>query len=236
MFNRSALACLSLIGLSALGCSKETTSSANIKTGGIAALIDVYANTGTTATVHVKLVVGGSDSNTFVDLEGGDELSATVDGGEPKVLKAIDTGIYEATFSDVGEDSEFSVTLERPDDETASGNSGSLPPPFTLDEPADQLSRKNDALEVTWDPVSDDEMNLEIHGDCIYTFNRDVSDTGSYTVGADKLDSTGGDMPETCDLDLDAVRTRQGSADSKFDPESWFRLHQQRQVTFVSKP
>jgi hypothetical protein len=236
MFNRSSFVCVCVVGLAALGCSKETTSSSNIKTGGIAALIDVYAKTDTTATVHVKLVVGGSSSNTYVDLEGKDELSATVDGGVPQILKAVDTGIYEVKFSNVGEDSEFSVTLDRPDDETASDNSGKLPAPFTLDDPAGDLSREKDALEVTWAPDSDDSMNLEFHGDCIYTYGKDVSDTGSYTVKANSLDSTGGDMPETCDLDLDAVRTREGHADSKFDRESWFRLHQQRATSFTSKP
>jgi len=236
MFNRSSFVCVCVIGLSALGCSKETTSSKNIKTGGIAALIDVYAKTDTTATVHVKLVVGGSSSNAYVNLEGKDELSATVDDGEPKVLTAIDSGIYEANFKNVAEDSKFTVTLDRPDDETASENSGTLPAPFTLDEPAGDLSREKDPLEVTWAPESSDSMNLEFHGDCIYTFGKDVSDTGSYTVKANTLDSTGGNEPETCDLDLDAVRTREGSDDSKFDPESWFRLHQQRAVSFTSKP
>jgi hypothetical protein len=235
MFNRSALASLSLIGLCALGCSKETTSSNNIKTGGIAALIDVYADTDTTATVHVKLVVGGSDSNTYVDLEGSDELTATVDG-EPKTLEAVETGIYEAKFSGVGEDSEFSVTLDRPDDETASANSGTLPPPFTLDEPTGELSREDDVLEVTWAPESGDKMNLELDGDCIYPYSKNVPDTGGYTIDAGKLTSTGGDMPEACDLDLNAVRTREGSADAKFDRESWFRLHQRRKVSFVSNP
>src|ERR1041384_7124397 len=123
MNSRFALASLCLVALSSVACSKETTSSSNIKTGGIAALIDVYADNDTTATVHVELKVGGSSSNTYVDLEGGDELKATV-GDVTKTLPASDTGIYEATFSGVEEDTEFSVTLERPDDVTASGNSG----------------------------------------------------------------------------------------------------------------
>jgi hypothetical protein len=224
-----------LIGLAALGCSKETTSSKNIKTGGIAALIDVYADNDTRATVHVKLVVGGSESNTYVDLEGDDELTAVVDGTS-KTLEAVDPGIYEARFDDVHEDSEFAVTLDRPDDETASDNSGTLPAPFTLDKPTSELSRKDDALEVTWAPESDDQMNLTLDGDCIFSFEKDVPDTGSYTIGADKLRSTDSDMPEVCDLELNAVRTREGSADPKFDRESWFRLHQRRKTSFISNP
>lgn len=229
------LAYLSLIGLSALGCSKETTSSSNIKTGGIAALIDVYADTPATATVHVELRVGGSSSNTYVDLEGKDKLIASADG-ESQTLKAIDAGIYEALFSGVGEDTEFNVTLERPEDTTASDNSGTLPAPFQLTDPQSDLSRKDDDLEVTWDPGSDDKMNLEFEGDCIFRHEKGVPDEGSYVVPADTLESTGGDKPEACDVDLTAIRTRSGSADGKFDPESWFRLHQRRHARFVSKP
>jgi hypothetical protein len=229
------LACLSLMGLSALGCSKETTSSSNIKTGGIAALIDVYADTGSTATVHVELRVGGSSSNTFVNLEGKDKLIAAADG-ESQTLKGIDSGIYEGLFSGVGEDTEFTVTLERPDDDTASDSSGTLPAPFDLLDPPGDLSRKDDELEITWDPGSSDKMSLEFDGDCIFNYKKGVPDKGTYLVPPDTLSSTGGDEPEACDIDLTAVRTRSGAADGKFDPESWFRLHQRRHAQFVSNP
>ncbi|RYZ09424.1 MAG: hypothetical protein EOO73_03765 [Myxococcales bacterium] len=235
MFNRIALASLCLASLASVACSKETTSSVNVKTGGIAALIDVYADDETNATVHVELKVGGSSSNTYVDLEGDDELRATV-GGVTKTFTARDTGIYEAKFSGVEEDTEFVVTLERPDDVTASGNSGTLPAPYTLDEPASELSREEEELVLSWDPDSRDKMTLELDGDCIYPFKKDVPDTGMYTVAPGTLDSTNDDEPEACDVDVDARRTREGQADSKFDPESYFRLHQRRQVTFVSNP
>lgn len=236
MLNRLSFSCLFLVGLAAMGCSKETTSSSNIKTGGIAALIDVYADDDDTATVRVKLVVGGSSSNTDIDLTTGDRLIATV-GKTKKELEEVDSGIYEADFSGVGEDSEFTVTLERDDDDTASGNSGLLPAPFTLDEPESNLSRADDDLKVTWAPAdTGDAMTLSFDGDCIFDYDDDPSDTGNYVVKAGKLDSTGGAEPETCDIKLTAVRTREGVADSKFDRESWFKLHQRRVTTFTSKP
>lgn len=235
MHSRTALVSLFLVGLSALGCSKETTSSSNIKTGGIAALIDVYADDNSSATVHVELRVGGSSSNTYVDLEGNDELKATV-GDVTKTLTARDTGVYEASFDDVGEDSEFSVTLERPDDITASNNSGTLPAPFDLTKPEGKKSRAEDDLEIDWAPESDDKMTLALDGDCTFNFEKSVPDTGVYILKAGDLESTGGDMPEACNVDLEARRTRVGEADSKFDPESYFHLHQRRGTTFVSNP
>lgn len=237
MFHRIALASLCLVGIAATGCSKETTSSANIKTGGIAALIDVYADNDTTATIHVELKVGGDSSNTYVDLEGSDKLVATV-GGKTKTLTVVDTGVYEADFSGVEGGTEFQVTLDRPDDITASENSGTLPDPFTLDEPASDLSRMSDPLEVTWAPAdTGDRMTLNVDGTCIFDYDDDdMSDTGSYTVAAGKLDSTGGDMPETCDLTANVERVKEGAADTVFDPESYFRLHQRRSAKFTSKP
>lgn len=236
MFNRLICGCFCLVGLAALGCSKETTSSSNIKTGGIAALIDVYADTDTTATVHVKLVVGGESSNTYVDLESPDKLTATAEG-TTKTLSAVDPGIYEAKFSGVTGGSAFSVSLERPSDVTASDNSGTLPDPFAVDAPASNLSRVADDLPITWSPAnSGDGMALDFDGDCIFPYSKAVSDTGSYVVAKGTLDSTGGNMPETCDLTLEITRSRNGSADSKFDPESHFRLHQRRKASFTSNP
>jgi len=236
MQNRKALVSLCLVALAAVGCSKETTSSSNIKTGGIAALIDVYADTDTTATVHVELRVGGSSSNTYVNLEGSDKLTATA-AGKTKTLTGIDSGIYEAKFSGVEGGTEFQVTLDRPDDTTATENSGTLPDPFTLDDPPSDLSRKTDDLEVTWAPAdSGDKMRLDFDGDCIFPYGHTASDTGSYVVDKDTLDSTGGDKPTTCDITANVERSRNGSADGEFDPESWFILHQRRSASFTSNP
>lgn len=239
MFDLKALLLGCSLGIAAVGCSsKETTSSANIKTGGIAALIDVNAISATSATVHVELKVGGSSSNTYVALENGDKLIATA-GDESKTMTSRDTGIYEAPFSGIEGGTVFSVVLERPGDTTASDNSGTLPDPFDVDEPESGLSRKTDALDVTWAPAGStaDGMDLAFSGDCIFDKSFEATSTATtYTVKADALQSTGGDMPEECDVTLDISRSRSGTADSAFDPESWFRLHQLRATKFTSKP
>ena len=236
MFQRRSLAVLGLVGVLAAGCSKETTSSRNIKTPGIAALIDVYADTATTATVHVELRVGGSDSNTYVDLDNGDELRAKA-GDQERVLTTRDSGIYEANFSGVGAETMFSVVLDRPSDTTAADNSGSLPAPFDLAKPTAGLSRQDDDLAVEWSPSgTDDGMTFELDGDCIFKFTNEPSDVGSFTIEKGSLKSTGGDDPKTCDITVDAQRSRAGTVDAAFDPESWFRLHQRRSTKFSSNP
>ncbi|HEY3256376.1 MAG TPA: hypothetical protein VGJ91_20595 [Polyangiaceae bacterium] len=236
MYERASLVVVGLVTLLAVGCSKETTSSSNIKTGGIAALIDVYADNATSATVHVELKVGGSDSNTFVDLDNGDELIATA-GDEMKTLTTRDSGVYEANFSGVAAETPFNVVLNRPRDTTAADNSGALPPPFELEKPMAGLSRKDDALDVNWAPSgSDDGMDFAFGGDCIFDYSKSPSDLGTFTLAKGTLESTGGSMPETCDVSVDAQRSRSGTADAAFDPESWFRLHQRRSTKFSSNP
>jgi len=237
MFERS-LVVVGLLGLLAMGCkSEETTSSVNIRTGGIAALIDVYADSATKATVHVELKVGGSSSNTYVGLDNGDQLIATA-GDQEKTLGTADgVGRYEAVFSDVAADTLFTVVLERPHDTTAADNSGTLPAPFDLDKPKADQSRKDDDLDVTWAPSgSDDGMDFDFDGSCIFPYSRSPSDSGSFTVAKDTLESTGGDKPEACQLTLKAQRSRSGSADAAFDSESYFRLHQRRSTSFSSSP
>jgi hypothetical protein len=236
MFHRSTLASLCLVGLAAMGCSKETTGSSNIKTGGIAALIDVYAEDDTTATVHVELKVGGDSSNTYVDLEGSDKLVATA-GDKSKTLSVVDSGIYEADFSGLEPGTEFQVVLDRPDDTTASDNSGVLPDPFDFEEPASDLSRADDDLELVWAPSgTGDDMEVEIDGSCTFPYSHSMSDSGAYTVAAGEIESTGGDKPEACNLTAQMTRTKEGVADTLFDPESHFRLHQVRTAKFSSNP
>lgn len=234
MFDGNTLVVVGLVGFAALGCSKETTSSANIKTGGFATLIDVYADNDTTSRVHVVLKVGGSSSNTYIALENGDKLTAT-DGDAKKTLTATDTGIYEANFAGVTEDTVFTVALERTD-ETAT-SSGTLPAPFALEKPMAGLSRKADPLEVDWSPANTgDSMVLDVSGDCIFDDSNEISDTGSYVIPKDTLKSTGGDMPTTCDLTFALDRKRSGTADPAFDPESYVLLHQRRKATATSLP
>lgn len=238
MFERSSLVVVGLLGLLVVGCkSEETTSSSNIKTGGIAMLTDVYADTATKATVHVELKVGGSSSNTYVGLDNGDQLIATAGDQEKTLATADGVGRYEAVFSDVAADTLFTVVLERPHDTTAADNTGTLPAPFDLDKPKDDQSRKDDALDVTWSPSgSDDGMDFDFSGTCIFDYSTSPSDSGSFTLGKGTLESTGGDKPEACKLTLDAQRSRSGSADAAFDSESYFRLHQRRSTSFTSAP
>ena len=225
----------------AAGC-KETTSSCNVRTPGLAMVTVVTATSESAVKVKTELLVGGDESNTNAVLDGCDELFAEA-GDERKQMQSVDDGVYEAKF-DLGKGgTKYRVILEREQDETADGNSGTLPPPFdvTSDFGSDEISRADDDLEVTWDPAgSGDDMTLEIEDDaagCIYDGDFNIGgDPGSYIVGKGEIESTSTQDPETCDLTGRLTRERKGSTDSAFDSESTFKLRQTRKFGFVSAP
>jgi hypothetical protein len=231
--------CAALVSSAALfGCSKEVTSSNNIKTPGIAALIDVTAESESLSTVHVELRVGGSSSNTFVILESGDRLAATANEST-KEMSAVAEGEYEAEFPTAAAETKFSVAFERADGDNALDNSGVMPAPFTIGElPTTKPSRATDEFKITWSPVdSGAQMVAELSGTCIFNKTIDVvGDEGTLVIPKGTLESTGGDMPKECEINVELKRTRVGKADAVFDSESWFKLHQVRRASFVSAP
>jgi hypothetical protein len=227
--------------LALLGC-KETTSSCNIRTAGLAMLTEVTASSESSVRVKTTLLVGGDESNTYAILDSCDELYAEADGAR-KQMSAIDDGIYEAKFDKGAEDTEYRVVLKRDQDDTADGNSGTLPAPFdvTSDLGPDPISRADDEIEVTWDPAgSSDDMRLAIDdkaAGCI--FDKDINvpgDSGSYVIGKGELESTSDQDPETCDVTGALSRKRDGSTDRTLDSESYFHLTQVRSFKFTSAP
>lgn len=227
--------------LSLLAC-KETTSSCNVRTAGIAMVTVVTATSESNVRVRTELLVGGDESNTYAVLDGCDELFAEADG-KRKQMSTVSDGVYEAQFDKGEEGTEYRVILEREQDETAGNNIGTLPAPFDVisDFGNDEISRADDPLDVAWDPAdSDDDMKLEIDDDaegCIY--DKDIKipgDTGSYTVRAGTIESTGGDDPETCDLTGRLIRSREGAQDAALDSESSMELRQIRSFKWTSTP
>jgi hypothetical protein len=232
----TSLALLAAVGTLA-GCSKEeTVSSENIKTAGIAALIEVKAENENSSTVRVELLVGGDESNTHVILDNGDKLSVAANG-ENKTLSAESEGIYTANIGTGAADTEFVIGLERPDDTAAPNSSGKLPPPFTVGN-IDAKSRATDAVDITWDPSGSDSIVIDVLGDCIKE-KKDIktSDTGSYSIGAGELVSGfDSDKDKTCDVTVRVWRERGGSADSAYDNESRMVMRQVRSVKFQAAP
>lgn len=219
------------------GACSATTSSRNIRTAGVVVLIDVTSETEGQSVVTTDLVIGGSSSNTFMVLEGGDRMYAEA-SGQRREMNATSDGEYEAKFG--SSEGEFLVSMQRDVDAPAPNNRGTLPPPFTItsefgDEP---LSRKKDKVKLTWTPGgSGSDVEIEIRGDCIHTERFAVGgDPGAYTIGKKKITAWKSKAKQACTVIATITHTRLGSIDPALDSDSRFRLRQVRQVRFVSGP
>lgn len=216
------------------GCT-ETLDSKNIKTAGISATIEATAPSASESTVEVTLLAGGDESNTYIDLSGGDRIFATI-GGERKEMSSTSAGEYEVESTKGEGGTEFTISLERADGDNAPSSVGTLPEPFDLTAVSGTISRAAD-LEIVWSPAGDDGMELELDGTCIFNEKIPVaSNATSHTVAANSLKSTGGDMPTTCDLTVTVRRSRNGTADKALDAESSFLLQQVRTMKVTSSP
>lgn len=229
---RSSL-CLGLLLLSA--CT-ETVDSKDIRTGGIAAFITAKATTDAATNVIASLKVGGAGSNTYVDLSGGDSIFA-IGGGKRSEMEAQGTGTYEVDFPTAAADTEFVVDLQREADDDAPSSKGTLPGPFSFQVPNMSTSRAQNVT-ITWSPSGTmDDMTLELSGTCIFSRTIDIpGDTGTHMIPGGTLVSTNTDKPETCDINVEMVRSRKGTPDTAYDPDSTFILSQARTAKFTSAP
>ncbi|WP_437314364.1 hypothetical protein [Sorangium sp. So ce385] len=237
MITKTTMAMFGLAASGLLAGCTETLDSKQIRTGGISATIEATAESASSTSVKATLKAGGDESNTYVILSAGDRISATADGEEVE-MSSESSGVYVAHF-DIGEGgTEFTVRLDREDDDDAPNNAGTLPDPFDLEAlPKDPVPRGED-LTVTWAPSgSGDDMVIRVDGRCIFAKTFDVGgDPGTYTIEADELEATSSQEPESCDVDLVISRTRGGTTDKTLDPESSFELSQVRQGRFTSAP
>lgn len=237
------LALLVAAASSLLAC-KETVHSKNIRTGGIAMLTTVTADSASHSRVHTELRVGGDESNTYVVLDPKDRLVADADGKQ-RDMESVSQGVYEAAFGIGDEGTVFKVMLERVGDQDALANSGKLPAPFSVSAPAknDEFSRGKDDMTISWSPSGKkDDMKVTFSDSgtdgCIFDADADIpGDMGSYVVKHGTFESTGpADDPRTCDVTGKLSRTTTGSNDPHLDNESKFTLKQVRSFTFTSAP
>ncbi|WP_437955536.1 hypothetical protein WME76_29010 [Sorangium sp. So ce119] len=237
MITKTTMAMFGLAATGLLAGCTETLDSKQIRTGGISATLEATADSASSTSLKATLRVGGDESNTYVILSGGDRISAAADGEEVE-MSAQGTGVYVADFDVGAGDTEFTVALDREDDDDATGNAGTLPDPFDLEELPREAVPRDEEITIAWSPSgSGDDMAIHVDGDCIFPVRIDVGgDPGTYTIDAGTLESTRSQDPETCDVDVVVSRTRKGTTDNKFDPESSFELSQVRTGRFPSAP
>jgi hypothetical protein len=229
---RTIIAAVSLL---AFGCT-ESVESNDVRTSGIYPEIAVTATGSGSSTVRVRLKVGGSNSNTFLDLTGDDKLTATV-GDDTKVLDGSgDT--YTATFPTDAEGTKFTIAFARgTGDDDAPASTVTMPAPFDLMLGATTAGRGADDLEVTWDPpVSGAQASWKLSGECIKLDSGSTPDDGAYTLEAGTIETFESDMDKSCTATFEMTRSRNGSVDPAFTEGGSVVARHARSQGFTSTP
>ncbi len=222
----------------ATACS--TVASEDVTTDALYADMWVIAEGDGASRAVATLRVGGELSNTFVELSGGDALTATRDGEEPVAMveqELLGARSYRADFPDDTPDLDVTIALEREVDDGAPASVMSLPQPFALDPIDGAYSRDNDDIVLTWDNTAAEEISVWVEGSCIQnTYTPRMADAGTYTLAADSIQANAGEEAENCEIEISVWRSRPGTVDPGYGKGGAAWGHQVRKLTTVSTP
>jgi hypothetical protein len=185
--------------------------------------------------VDAWLKIGGNNSNTFADLEGGDTLEVTVDG-ETKTLEGRSGHRYTASFTSDEAATEFTFAFLRDEDDDAPESTVLLPAPFEMEVTSADVVRGQDDVEFTWEPSGSGDMQVHVDGDCVFFENQATPDDGEHSVAPEDLEGPGDDDGEQCTGTVQLTRSRSGSIDPAFTEGGEITARQERQGTFRSLP
>jgi hypothetical protein len=224
-----------VLALGLFGCSEEVESN-DVRTSGIYPEFEVVASGDGTSDVEVRLKVGGSKSNTLLDLTGDDTLEVTADG-VTKTLEGRSGNRYTATFNvDAGGTEFIFAFLRGDDDDSAPMSTVRLPAPFEMEVTSANVVRTVDDVEFTWEPAGEGDMEFEVQGNCFFFETGKTPDDGAHTVSADDLVGPGEDDGDECTGTVDLARGQSGSIDDAFTEGGRIRAYQVRRDTFRSLP
>lgn len=225
---------LLILSLALVGCTEEVEST-DVRTTGIYPEFTVIATGNGSSRVEARLKVGGNNSNTYLDLRGGDTLEVTV-GDETKTLDESSGHKYIASFGVDEGGTEFIFSFLRDDDDDAPMSVVQLPEPFEMEVTSAEVQRTVDDVEFSWTPEGDGDIGVNVDGTCLFFEVENTPDDGDHSVSPDKLDGPGEDDGEECTGTVELTRTRRGTIDSAFTEGGEIRAHQRRSDTFKSTP
>lgn len=219
----------------ALACTEEVEST-DIRTSGIFPEIRVTARGNGRSVVDVQLKVGGSDSNTYLELRGEDTLTVTV-GDDVRTMDEVDSNTYRATFPVDAEDTEFIVTFDRGDeDDGAPASTVRLPAPFDLTVTTTVASRATDPVEFSWEPPGSGSVDWNTDGDCTIDERDDTADDGEASIPVGRIETFESDKDEECEVELEVIRSASGEIDPAFTEGGNIVARQVRTGSFTSTP
>ncbi len=238
-----------VVGVVYLSACHETVDSGSIATSGIYADLGVTATGSGMSSVRARLLVGGSASNTTVELNEHDQLTV-YEGDKFRQLTAISSfgeTTYSASLDTEAEDALFKLSFIRtasPDQdcnaESAPNSVVSLPSPFTIDAPAPgtAVSRASSDVMIQWSPSGKvGTLSWQVSGTCLLPNAGSIDqDSGSYVITKQNFVPISGSEGMTCDATITVTRARTGMVDGAYGEGGNFSARQQRTLTVSSTP
>lgn len=211
---------LALAALTLATSACEDISSSDLLTSGMSAVVYGTADGSGETEVLVELRAGGRLSNTMVDLQGDDTLTAAA--GEDSVSLSKQTlgnyHNYVGTLPVEAAGTEITVSLDRTVDAGAPSSVLTLPDPFEFGTTGDALGPAQD-LQFDWTPAEgSDEMEVLVNGDCIVLWAKELDgDPGAFSIPGDEITVVGDEGGETCPITVTLRRARGGQLDAAFE-------------------
>jgi hypothetical protein len=230
----------------------ETVESKNVRTDGIYADLRATADGSGSTVVEASLRVGGSGSNTYLDLSDGDSLLVDHAGDTRRLERSQDffgAVHYRTSVPTDAADTPLRVAFMRePHDQmeaecrggSAPYSIATLPSPFSITAPsADaKFSRARDSIVVTWTPSSHDAMRWTASGTCIRNESGDLDgDPGRLELDAGRFEpATDREQSQSCEVTITLIRRRMGMVDPAYGEGGTFTAEQIRKVEIDSEP
>ena len=227
--------------VAATGCG-ESIDSSSVKTDGIYADFFARADGSGQTKVHAGLKTGGPNSNTFLSLEMGDELTF-YQGSEsytPETKNVFDQfKVYEKPIpTDSGGD-EFRIEFTRASGTDAPNSTTTLPKKFSIDSPtsSDSFSRSNDDVDITLSAADNSaQQTVTVTGSCIGNIFQKEFSGKTVTIPKGSLKEVDSDDTDTtCNLGVSVEFRKAGSVDSAYEGGRFDGI-QRRATSFESKP
>ncbi len=204
--------------------------------------INVQADGSGVTTVGATLRVGGVTSNTFVELAGGDQLSASA--GEVSAILGEQTlwamHSYSAQLPVDAEDTEYVITFDRTIDDSAPASSVTMPAPFDISgtDAGTTHSRAEDEITITWDAAEGgDDMIVAVDSDCtVHETFAVQGDPGTFTIEPGDLTAWDSMADSTCSAEISVQRVRAGVLDPAYGEGGTIRAIQHRVIEIRIAP
>lgn len=231
--------------LAAAGCG-EAVDSTSVKTDGVYADFTATAEGSGQTDIQARLRTGGPNSNTFLELEGGDELTFYVDGDahEPDEQSPLgDRTFYQKLVDKDAGGTNLRIEFTREDGTNAPNSTVMMPDRFEIESPtdSDSYSRSaNDDVDIQLSNTDQDtDLEVTVRGDCLDRgYSKSVSgDQQTITIPGDELqsDDSEDEQPGTCTPSVTVERVMRGDVDSAYTGGRFEATHE-RVTSFESTP